>query len=251
MEKKELHDRLTRIGINVSDAQISHWRRTGWVSTGPQKIPIKRSDIHKSKRFRKTKSFAPGRTGEWSEDTLVSIAEIWSVRYPQNDQILPLPLERLDNTLSIAYIIQFHTTAMFPLDWGVPDFLTSWQEVDKTNRWLASNEVHPYVVRLICTRQKVLNEIHIKEPIKVNLIWEEELVEQAGASLAGMTQYRLKPITFDRNLDIDAVELRVVPLERTTDDINYREPKKTDNTLTFFYEIDSTLRALPKVGSRI
>jgi hypothetical protein len=190
MRKKELHERLTRIGINVSDAQISHWRRTGWLSTGPQKIPIERSKIHTGKRFSKVEGFVRGQTGEWSEDILVSIAEIWSVRNPQNDQILPLPLERLDNALSIAYIIQYHTTAMFPLDWGVPDFLTSLQEVD-TNRWLASNEVHPYVVRLICTRQKALNEIHMKEPIKVNLIWEEELIEQASPSQTGVRQYRL------------------------------------------------------------
>jgi len=250
MKKKELHDRLTRIGINITDSTIYRWYRTGWISHPPQKIPVERSDIHNGKRFRKKKGFAPGRTGEWNEETLLSIAEIWSVRNPQNDQILPLPLERLGNALAMAYIIQFDTTARFPLEWGVPDFLASWQEVDKTKRWLASNEVHPYVVRLICTRQKLLHEIHIKEPIKVNLTWQEELVEQANPSQARVRQYRLEPITFERNVDVDAVELRVIPVESTSDE-DRREPKKTDNSLTFFYEIDDTLRALPERESRI
>lgn len=171
--------------------------------------PIKRSVKKKGNRFTKKNGYVRGQTGHYDESLLRTVVDIWSLRNPQNEEIKPLAIDRCDLVFEAAFRILSDTTKMFPLDWGVPNFHTWPYGVDNTDRWLVSDELHPYIVRLICNRQKLLHEIDVSTPIKVNLIWEEELIEHTSDKQTE-TQYRLTPVTIDRNIDLDAVEMQVL-----------------------------------------
>jgi hypothetical protein len=135
---------------------------------------------------------------------------------PQHKGIAPLSIDRIGLVLELVYYITSDTTAIFPLDWGVPNFrrLMSTADNDITDRFLVSEELHSYIVRCICTRQKLLNEIHISKPVKAILTWNEESNGHQGESEVEKKRYRLEPIALDRNVTIDSVEMRVVPLRR-------------------------------------
>jgi hypothetical protein len=252
MRKAEFLDRLTDIGITINESAVDKWiykDYIGYISL-PGRKPLKRSTDKKDGRFRKKNGYGRGQTGKWTEYMLITIVDLWSMWNPQNEGIKPLANDRCPLVLKFAFHILSDTTKMFPLDWGVPNFHTWPYEVDNTDRWLVSDELHPYIVRVICNRQKLLDGIDVSTPVKVNLIWEEELVEPTGDTQAEI-QYRLKPITIDRNVDLDAVEMQVIPLERRINEdgvIETNKAKTQNDSLIFCYEIYYSLRVIPKKG---
>lgn len=243
MKRSDLHKRLERIGVKVNDSTIYSWMRTLRIKEGPLIRPIERDETN-SRRFKK-KGYKRGQTGDWSDGSLLLIAAVWSLRNPQDDRIKPLAFDRIINVYNMASSIERSPTTRCPLDWGVPNFHESYHEVVKTERWLVSDELHPYVVRLLCMRQKLGNEIDVTESVKVNYVWKEEFNEYPNDLHPERIHYSLQSIALDRNVELDAVEIRVIPLGREANH-NELQPNNNcmqDKSVIFRYDIWYTLAA--------
>lgn len=243
MRKTEMHDLFERIGIEskdfvIKDSTIYSWMYTGFVSF-PRKGPVLRGEPPKGK-FKKKTLFGRGQTGEWDPSTVITIAEFWSLRNPQHGDIEPLSLDRIGLVLELVDYIHSPTTVMFPLDWGVPNFrrLEYSDFYYKTDRFLVSEELHSYIIRCICTRQKVLNKIHVSNPVREILTWKEEHSGRSCESEAEETHYRLDSVALDQSVKIDSVEMRVVPLRKRTNETERSETKEWQlsySSLVFYY----------------